>query len=107
LTPMATAWHAAEERAKQRWLFVNGGKFCMALGLFFLGGFWFLGGPFLQLWTHTDPDFVATAWTILMILTLGELLPMSQWVTYGMVLSMDRHRVWAVLSFLEIFLVLG
>src|SRR5439155_10660412 len=35
LTPVATGLHAAEEHAKQRTLFLEGGKYCLALGLFF------------------------------------------------------------------------
>jgi O-antigen/teichoic acid export membrane protein len=104
LTPLATVWHASAEHDKQRWLFVGGAKFCLALGLFFVGGFWFLGGPFLQLWTGYELEF---AWATLMILILGELLPLSQAVTYSTVLGMNRHRLWAVMSLLEVGLILG
>jgi O-antigen/teichoic acid export membrane protein len=104
LTPLATRWHAAEEHEKQRWLFIGGGKFSMALGLFFFGGFWFLGEPFLKLWTGSTLDF---AWPMLMILMVAELLPLSQRVTFSTVMGMNRHRLWAVMSLLEVVLVLG
>jgi O-antigen/teichoic acid export membrane protein len=104
LTPLATAWHATEEHGKQRWLFVNGGKVCLTLALFFLGGFWFLGDSFLRLWTGRELEY---AWAMLMILMLGELLPLSQGITYSTVIGMNRHRLWAAMSMLEVVLILG
>ncbi len=109
LTPLATKFHAEGENQKQRWLFLWGGKACMALGLFFLGGFFFLGDPFFYLWmrpTPGDPDGLPFDTTLLIILVLGELLPLSQWVTYSTVIGMSRHKLWACMSLLELLLVI-
>jgi O-antigen/teichoic acid export membrane protein len=98
LTPLATALHARGRYTQQQALFVQGGKFCLALALFFLGLFYFLGGPLLDLWTHGR---LPQAWPVLTVLILGEVLPMSQWVTYSMVLGMNRHRLWACMGIVE------
>jgi O-antigen/teichoic acid export membrane protein len=98
LTPVATALHARGRYTQQQALFVQGGKFCFALGLFFLGLYAFLGGPLLELWTHGRLPLAAP---VLLVLILGEVLPMSQWVTYCMVLGMNRHRPWACMGLLE------
>jgi O-antigen/teichoic acid export membrane protein len=98
LTPLATAMHARGKYTQQQVLFVQGGKFCLALALFFWGLFYFLGGPLLDLWTHGR---LPQAWSVLAILIAGEVLPMSQWVTYSTVLGMNRHRVWACMGILE------
>jgi O-antigen/teichoic acid export membrane protein len=102
LTPLATAWHAEQKHDQQRWLFVEGGKLCTVVALFFFGGFAFLGDEFLLLWTRMHLE---SASTILIILYAGEMLPFTQAVTYNTVLGMNRHRLWASMSLLELGLV--
>src|SRR2546423_903132 len=92
LTPVATGLHAAEQHAKQRTLFLEGGKYCLALGLFFVTLFICLGQPLLDLWMGPA---LRGAWPLLVILGLGELLAMSQWITYSMILGMGRHKLTA------------
>jgi O-antigen/teichoic acid export membrane protein len=103
LTPLATAWHAQEKHEQQRWMFVEGGKVCVVVTLFFLGGFLFLGESFLTLWTGR----MEYAAALLIILYAGEMLPQSQHVTFNTVLGMNRHRFWACLSILDLGLVIG
>jgi O-antigen/teichoic acid export membrane protein len=104
LTPLATTWHAQGRQVQQLRLFLLGGRFCLALALFFVFLFWGLGQPLLDLWTQgTLPQ----AWPVLLVLIGGELVPLSQWVTYSMVLGMGRHRLWAGMSVLEAVSVLG
>jgi O-antigen/teichoic acid export membrane protein len=98
LTPLATALHAGGKRNQQQRLFLEGGKYCLALELFFFTLFVWLGQPFLGLWIGHKLEF---AWQLLVILALGEVLPMSQWVSYGLVLGMGRHKVLAWLSIVE------
>jgi O-antigen/teichoic acid export membrane protein len=98
LTPLATALHARGKHAQQQALFIQGGKCCLALALFFLVLFIFLGQPLLTLWTR---GALPEAWPVLLTLALGEILPMSQWLTYSMVLGMGRHRLWAIMGLLE------
>src|SRR5439155_9488004 len=88
---------AKEQFSEQRSLFLEGGKFCLVLALFFLSLFVFLGPALLRLWTG-----LLAAYPLLLILALGELLPMSQWLTYSMILGKGRHKVLAWASMIEI-----
>jgi O-antigen/teichoic acid export membrane protein len=100
LMPLATAFHAQKERESQRTLFVEGSKYCTALSFLFLGGFWFLGQPFLALWLSHIPE--AKNWFVfLVVLALGEVLPMTQMVTWNILLGMARHPLLAILSLIE------
>jgi O-antigen/teichoic acid export membrane protein len=98
LTPVATALHAEEKYKQQQGLIVEGSKYCMALALFFLTLFLFLGEPLLVLWIGPQ---MALAFPLLVVLAVGETLPMAQWITYSIILGMGRHRVLAYLSILE------
>jgi O-antigen/teichoic acid export membrane protein len=70
----------------------------MALALFFTLLFVLIGGPLVTLWVG---DSAGRSSQLLVILTLGELLPMSQWVSHGIILGMGRHRELAWLSIVE------
>jgi O-antigen/teichoic acid export membrane protein len=104
LTPLATALYAEDKQRQQRHLVLEGGKYCLAIGLLLLTLFAFLGGPLVRLWIGPGWD---AAWPLLMILALGELLPMSQWLGYSTILAMNRHRLMAWLSILEGLTVIG
>ena len=99
LTPVATAFHAAQDRAQQQRLYIHGGKYCLAIALFFAGLFLVLGGSLIQLWMRGDLEHAAA---LLVVLVLGELLPMSQWVTYSLVVGAGHHRFLALLSICEL-----
>ncbi|MCS7047076.1 MAG: oligosaccharide flippase family protein [Gemmataceae bacterium] len=98
LTPHATALHANEKADEQRRLFLDGGRYSLYLGLGFVSLFFWLGEPLIRLWMGAE--FVHT-WNLLMILALGELLPMSQWISHGVMLGMGKHRSMAILSVVE------
>lgn len=98
LTPVATAFDAEQDERRQQRLFLHGGQFCMVFALFFLGLFLFLGKPLIMLWMGSD---LADASRWLAILAIGQVLPMSQWVTHGMILAMGRHRFTACVSLVE------
>lgn len=104
LTPLATALHAGRQHNQQQRLFLEGGKYCLALELFFFTLFVWLGQAFIGLWIGHKLDY---AWQLLVILALGEVLPMSQWLSYSLVLGMGRHKVLAWLSIAETVVVLG
>jgi O-antigen/teichoic acid export membrane protein len=104
LTPLATALHAGGKHNQQQRLFLEGGKYCLALELFFFTLFVWLGQPFLGLWIGHKLEF---AWQLLVILALGEVLPMSQWISYGLVPGMGQHKVLAWLSIVETVVVLA
>ena len=102
LTPVATGLHATENHDQQRVLFLEGGKFCTALALFFVILFVCIGESLVTLWMDRELQSVGL---LLTILALGELLPLSQWMSYSVVLGMGRHRTLALFSVLENVLV--
>jgi len=104
VTPTATTLYAREQHAHQRTLFVEGGSYCLALSLFFAAGIALLGKCFITLWIGPSMALYAGAATFL---ALGEVLPMSQWVSSGILLGQERHRLLACASFVETVLVIG
>jgi O-antigen/teichoic acid export membrane protein len=48
-----------------------------------------LGLPFIHWWQHGSQD---AAYPLLLVLVLGEILPMSQWLTYSVLLGANRQR---------------
>jgi O-antigen/teichoic acid export membrane protein len=99
LTPLATSFHAEDKQDRQRRLFLEGSKYCAALALFFLTLFLLLGKPLLRLWM--GPEWEG-AYPLLVILAVGETVPMVQWVTQSMILGMGRPKPLAVLGLLEL-----
>jgi O-antigen/teichoic acid export membrane protein len=99
MTPVATAMHARDETERQHALFLAGGKVCLVLVLLFIGLFVFLGKPLVRLWMGPALE---CAYPLLLVLAFGEVLPMSQWITYSMVLGKGRHRALAGFSLVEI-----
>ncbi len=99
LAPQATKLHAQDDRVRQRQLFLDGGRFSLAFALFFVGAFLFLGKPLIGLWT---PGLQDEAAGYLMLLILGELLPMSQWITYSTIVGMGKHQLLAGYALLEL-----
>jgi O-antigen/teichoic acid export membrane protein len=98
MAPRAVAVHARGSLIAQRELFIEGGKFAYALSVFFCGGFLCLGMPFIHWWQHGSQD---SAYTVLLILLLGESLPMSQWLTYSVLLGANRQAQLGILSVAE------
>jgi O-antigen/teichoic acid export membrane protein len=88
--PMATTLHAQDRHERQRAMFVEGGRYCMAFSLFFLTAFALLGRPFFLLWI--GPKLPQAA-TLLLILTAGECLPLSQSITGSMLMGMGRLKI--------------
>jgi O-antigen/teichoic acid export membrane protein len=99
LTPLAASFHADENQDRQRALFLEGGKYCASLAVFFLTLFLLLGKPLLRLWIGPACDDV---FPLLVIMAVGEALPMAQWVTHSMILGMGRHSWSALFGIAEI-----
>jgi O-antigen/teichoic acid export membrane protein len=104
LTPLATALHAREQHSRQQELFLQGGKYCLALAIFFLSLLLILGKPLITLWM--GPAF-EHAYRLLVILTLGEALPMSQLLSFTIIVGMARHKALACLSVVDNVIVVG
>jgi O-antigen/teichoic acid export membrane protein len=100
LTPVATAMHARDDQGQQQSLLIAGGRGCLALTLLFVSLFVFLGQPLIRLWM--GPALEEIAFPLLLILTLGEVLPMSQHITFGMILGKGRLGILAATSLVEI-----
>jgi O-antigen/teichoic acid export membrane protein len=98
LAPRAIAAHATESADTQMALFIEGGKFSYALSLFFCGGLFCLGLPFIHWWQHGSQD---AAYPLLLVLVLGESMPMSQWLTYSVLLGANRQRPLSLLLLSE------
>jgi O-antigen/teichoic acid export membrane protein len=98
LAPRAVAAHATQSANLQTQLFIEGGKFASALAAFFCGGLLCLGLPFIHWWQHGLQD---AAYRPLLILMVGESLPMSQWLTYSVLLGANRQSVVALLAVAE------
>jgi len=98
LAPRAIAAHATQSVKMQMQLFIEGGKFAYALTLFFCGGLFCLGLPFIHWWQHGLQD---AAYVPLLVLMLGESLPMSQWLTYSVLLGANRQGMLGVLAVIE------
>jgi O-antigen/teichoic acid export membrane protein len=100
VSPVTAAYHAEGKQSQQQRLFLEGGKFGLALSLFFCIYFLFLGGSFLRLWV-AKPGVAATASVLLVILAAGEVLPMAQSITVSVLLGMARHQVLTWMSLLD------
>ncbi len=99
LTPLATALHARNDARSEKHLFVEGGKWCTAFALMACAGLIGLGEPLLKLWM--GPAIASSSMPMLLVLTCGELLAMSQWLTYSIMLGKAKHRAVAISSLAE------
>jgi O-antigen/teichoic acid export membrane protein len=104
VAPHAAVYHFSSEREKQQQLFLLGGRYTFALSLFVLGGAVLFGSELLSLWQGApQPE----EYRLLLILMAGEVIPLSQWITYNMIVSMGVHRRLAIFGILEALSVLA
>jgi O-antigen/teichoic acid export membrane protein len=103
LTPVATTKHAQNRENWQPEFLIEGCKLSFAVALFFFTLFAFLGEPLIEIWAQPKYAFAST---LLVILTAGELIPMTQAATTSMILGTGKHRVLALLHLFELVLVL-
>ena len=104
LTPWATALYSQEKQQQQLRMFLDGGKASVSAALFFLALFGSLGGPFIALWMGRE---INDAEQLLLIVALGEVLPMSQAVSRNMAMAMGRYKALAYLAIVEVALVVS
>ncbi|MEQ1757828.1 MAG: oligosaccharide flippase family protein [Vicinamibacterales bacterium] len=98
LTPVATGFHAGGQERHQQYLFIEGGKYCAVISLFLAAYFIFLGRAIIGLWMGSE---FAYASLFLVIIVLGELLPMTQSLTGSIILATARHGPLARLAVIE------
>ncbi len=95
----AVKLHSGGADAKQRELFLIGGRYAAGCALLFLGGFLVLGEPFVRLWQGgTHPEVVL----LLSMLAIGEAVAISQSVTTTVLLGMNRQTALIKLYMVEI-----
>jgi hypothetical protein len=103
VAPRAAAYHFGQQHAEQRALFLTGGRYSLAISLYIFGGFVAVGLPFLTLWQSGSQ---IEEYQLLLILGLGELLPLSQWATYSAIVGIGKHRRLALLALAEALFIL-
>jgi O-antigen/teichoic acid export membrane protein len=103
LAPRAALLHFGERRVEERATFLLGARYSFAFSLFILGGFVCLGSAFLDIW---QPYLSKDAFSLLLILAAGEVLPMSQWMTYNTIIAKGQHRYLAILGIAECLVML-
>ncbi len=103
-TPLATKLHATENWAQQQTLALRGSRFAASLALFLLGLFVLLGRPLITLWVGPR---LADAYPLLVLLALGELIPMSQLAMESLLLAAARHKALALASIIETVMAAG
>jgi O-antigen/teichoic acid export membrane protein len=103
LAPQAAVYHFSSDRERQQNLFLLGGSYTWALSLFVFGGLVLFGFEFLSLWQGAPQ---LEEYHLLLILMCGEVVPLSQWITYNMIVSMGVHRRLAIYGVIEALSVL-
>jgi O-antigen/teichoic acid export membrane protein len=98
VVPVATAFHARSEISQQQNLFIEGGKYSTAVALYFLAFFLFLGRTLIGLWMGSA---VTYAITLLIIISAGEFIQMTQSLTGSIILATARHKYIALLAVIE------
>ncbi len=98
MTPVATRMFAEGDRRSQERLFVEGGRWCLAVALLLLTLFVVLGHALIAAWMGPA---LAHAATLLVVLATGDILTMSQSITGTIVLGAARHRVLALVALSE------
>jgi O-antigen/teichoic acid export membrane protein len=96
LTPIATGLHAGDKDDEQKRLFLDGGKFCTAFSFFFVSCFLLLGPALLRIWLKGKYPEAAT---LLMILAIGDAIPMGQLLTNCIILGKGKPKVLAMINF--------
>lgn len=103
LAPRAAVLHHANAREAQRGLFLGASRYAMAFAVFTVGGLLIFGQAFLRLW---QPQLHGLEYLLLAILGLGEILPLSQWIGYNLMISMAKHRFLALVAVAEMAFVI-
>ena len=98
MTPRAIAAYATGSCQHATATVLGGQECAYALALFFCGGIAFLGLPFIHWWQH---GAAGSAYKPLLVLMLGESLPMAQWLTYSVLFGAGRQRALGVLAMVE------
>ena len=98
IVPVATGFHARSETEQQQRLFIEGGKYSASAALFLVSYLVCVGRPLISLWMGPEFAYVAV---LLAILSIGELVQMTQSLTGSIVLATARHKTLAWMAVIE------
>ncbi len=98
IVPVATGFHARSEVEQQQRLFIQGGKYSASASLFMVTYLVCVGRSLIALWM--GPQFMYVA-VLLSILSLGELVQMTQSLTGSIILATARHKALAWMAIVE------
>ena len=98
IVPVATGFHARSESEQQQRLFIEGGKYSASAALFLVSYLVCVGRPLIALWMGPEFAYVAV---LLAILSIGELVQMTQSLTGSIVLATARHKTLAWMAVIE------
>ncbi|HEX2970896.1 MAG TPA: hypothetical protein VHP11_01105, partial [Tepidisphaeraceae bacterium] len=98
LTPVAIKYHAGEQHEQQKQLYLEGSKYCLVQAIFFTGVFIVLGKAIIALWMG---HALESAYVLLLILAIGESLPLSQWVGFSIIIGKYHHKMLGWLGIVE------
>jgi membrane protein EpsK len=87
-----------EAHAGQQGLFIEGGRYTTALSCLLAVGLFVFGDTFVHLWQGGRAD---EAYPHLVILMAGELIALSQWVTYWVIGGVRRQRTLSLFALAE------
>lgn len=98
LTPTTGSMQADEDNKGIQNLFVNTTKLSFAFSLPSLGFLFIYGDVLLELWMGAD----YALWSLIMILSAGQLLPMGQDTSIRILMGMNRHGKISVIALISI-----
>jgi O-antigen/teichoic acid export membrane protein len=98
VVPIATHFHARSELRQQQNLLIQGGKYSTVAAIFFVSYFVCLGRVLIGLWM--GPAFIYVT-SMLIILSVGEFVQMTQSVTGSIILATAQHRMLAIYAVIE------
>lgn len=104
LTPVATRAVAQNRTDALQRLLTTSGKYLFAASLALTAGLVCLGRPVLGLWVGPvlGPEMLEVAFTLLVVLALGEALPNTQWVSQAILGAAAQYRRVAYLAVAEL-----
>jgi len=101
LTPTTGAMQGRENNKAIQALFVNTTKLSFAFALPSLGFLFIYGDVVLGYWMGND----YALWPLMMILALGQLLPMAQDTSIRILMGLDQHGKISIFAFIAVFVI--
>lgn len=101
LTPTTGSMQGAGDNKAIKTLFINTTKLSFAFALPSLGFLFIYGDVVLQYWMGND----YALWPLMMILALGQLLPMAQDTSIRILMGLNQHGKISIFAFIAVFVI--